>query len=80
MGSKLRMENSRMFYAPVSQLSGDEVQTYSVTVEAENLMITEEDRILDAIREVCSGLALSDRARAARYDKIVEILKEKNDG
>ena len=31
------------------------------------------------MREVCSGLALSDKARAARYDKIVEILKEKND-
>ena len=39
----------------------------------------EEENILKAIREVCSGLALSDRARAARYDKIVEILKEKND-
>lgn len=37
----------------------------------------EEENILQAIREVCSGLALSDRARAARYDKIVEILKEK---
>lgn len=37
----------------------------------------EEENILKAIREVCSGLALSDRARAARYDKIVEILKEK---
>ena len=39
----------------------------------------EEENILKAIRDVCSGLALSDRARAARYDKIVEILKEKND-
>ena len=37
----------------------------------------EEENILKAIQEVCSGLALSDRARAARYDKIVEILKEK---
>lgn len=67
-----------MFYHP-PQLSDDDFQMCSVTVEAENLIITEEDRILDAIREVCSGLALSDRARAARYDKIVEILKEKND-
>ena len=35
-----------------------------------------EEEILQAIRELCSGLALSERARAARYDKIVEVLKE----
>ena len=54
----------------------------SVMEEAPYTRITkvEEENILKAIREVCSGLALSDRARAARYDKIVEILKEKNDG
>ena len=40
----------------------------------------EEANLLKEIREVCSGLALSNRARAARYDKIVEILKEKADG
>jgi len=34
-----------------------------------------EEEILQAIRELCSGLALSERARAARYDKIVEVLK-----
>lgn len=34
-----------------------------------------EEEILRAIRELCSGLALSERARAARYDKIVEVLK-----
>ena len=79
MGNKLKMENARLrYHSP--RLSGDDFQMCSVTVESENLMITEEDSILDAIREVCSGLALSDRARAARYDKIVEILKEKNDG
>lgn len=39
--------------------------------------ITEAD-ILREIREICSGLALSERARAARYDKIVEVLKNDN--
>ena len=34
-----------------------------------------DDDILQEIREICNGLALSDRARAMRYDKIVEILK-----
>ena len=33
-----------------------------------------DDDILQEIREICKGLALSDRARAARYDKIVEVL------
>ena len=33
-----------------------------------------DDDILQEIREICNGLALSDRARAARYDKIVEVL------
>lgn len=37
--------------------------------------ITEAD-ILREIREICSGLALSEMARAARYDKIVEVLKK----
>jgi hypothetical protein len=42
-------------------------------MQEENEMTEEE--ILQAIRELCSGLALSERARAARYDKIVEVLK-----
>lgn len=33
-----------------------------------------DDEILQEIRSICSGLALSDRARALRYDKIVEVL------
>lgn len=33
-----------------------------------------DDEILQEIREICNGLALSDRARAMRYDKIVEVL------
>ena len=41
-------------------------------------ILPSDDEILQEIREICNGLALSDRARAARYDKIVEILKEKN--
>ena len=43
-------------------------------------ILPSDDEILQEIREICNGLALSDRARAARYDKIVEILKEKADG
>ena len=35
--------------------------------------------ILREIREICNGLALSERARAARYDKIVEVLNERAD-
>ena len=35
-----------------------------------------DDDILQKIREICKGLALSERARAMRYDKIVEILRE----
>lgn len=35
-----------------------------------------EGEILQAIRELCSGLALSEKARALRYDKIVEVLKK----
>ena len=37
---------------------------------------TEDISTLEKIKEVCKGLALSDRARALRYDKIVEILRE----
>ena len=33
-----------------------------------------DDELLQEIREICNGLALSDRARAMRYDKIVEVL------
>lgn len=47
------------------------------TIRNMRLVSAEEENLLKEIREVCSGLALSDRARAARYDKIVEILKEK---
>ena len=39
--------------------------------------ITETD-ILREIRKICDGLALSERARAARYDKIVEVLKNED--
>ena len=39
-------------------------------------ILPSDDEILQEIRSICSGLALSDRARAARYDKIVEILRE----
>ena len=31
--------------------------------------------ILREIKELCQGLALSEKARALRYDKIVELLK-----
>ena len=31
--------------------------------------------ILKEIKELCQGLALSEKARASRYDKIVELLK-----
>ena len=48
------------------------------TIRDMRVVSVEEADLLKEIREVCSGLALSDRARAARYDKIVEILKEKN--
>lgn len=46
------------------------------TIRDMRVVSVEEANLLKEIREVCSGLALSDRARAARYDKIVEILKE----
>ena len=36
-------------------------------------------RILREIKELCQGLALSEKARALRYDKIVEVLNERND-
>jgi len=35
-------------------------------------------RIIKEIKELCQGLALSEKARASRYDKIMEVLK-KND-
>lgn len=31
--------------------------------------------ILKEIKELCQGLALSEKARASRYDRIVELLK-----
>ena len=34
--------------------------------------------ILREIKELCQGLALSEKARASRYDKIVEVLKNGN--
>lgn len=68
MGSKLSMEN-----AVIGTFDGKE-EPWRITVEANNLCLTTEDSILQEIREICKGLALSDRARAARYDKIVEVL------
>ena len=70
------MDDAMLFFEP-PHIFDNKTEPIRVTVEAENICLTEEDHILEAIREVCSGLALSDRARAARYDKIVEILKEK---
>ena len=40
--------------------------------------VTNDVRIIKEIKELCQGLALSEKARALRYDKIVEVLK-KND-
>ena len=34
-------------------------------------------RIIKEIKELCQGLALSEKARALRYDKIVEVLNER---
>jgi len=68
MGSKLRMED-----ALIGTLDGKE-EPWRITIEANDICLTEEDSILQEIREICNGLALSDRARAARYDKIVEVL------
>ena len=68
MGSKLSMEN-----AVIGTFDGKE-EPWRITVEANNLCLTTEDSILQEIREICKGLALSDRARAMRYDKIVEVL------
>lgn len=68
MGSKLSMED-----AVIGTFDGKE-EPWRITVEANNLCLTTEDSILHEIREICKGLALSDRARAARYDKIVEVL------
>lgn len=68
MGSKLSMED-----AVIGTFDGKE-EPWRITIEANNICLTEEDSILQEIREICKGLALSDRARAARYDKIVEVL------
>ena len=68
MGSKLRMED-----ALIGTLDGNE-EPWRITIEANDICLTEEDSILQEIREICNGLALSGRARAARYDKIVEVL------
>lgn len=65
---KLKLEN-----AVIGKFDGSE-EPWKITVEAQNLSINTEKSILEEIRELCNGLALSDRARAARYDKIVEIL------
>lgn len=70
MGSKLSMED-----AVIGTFDGKE-EPWRITVEANNICLTTEDSILQEIREICNGLALSDRARAMRYDKIVEILRE----
>ena len=67
---KLKMEN-----AIIGKFDGSE-EPWTITVEDSHLCLNTEDRILEEIRELCNGLALSDRARAARYDKIVEILRE----
>ena len=59
--------------AVIGTFDGKE-EPWRITVEANNLCLTTEDSILQEIREICNGLALSDRARAMRYDKIVEVL------
>lgn len=38
-----------------------------------------DDDIIKEIKELCQGLALSEKARALRYDKIVEVLNERAD-
>lgn len=48
-------------------------QINELKMHAAQVLQTDDD-ILQDIREICKGLALSDRARAARYDKIVEVL------
>ena len=49
------------------------VQINELKMHAAKVFQTD-DEILQEIREICNGLALSDRARAMRYDKIVEVL------
>lgn len=73
MGSKMIMENAEAFFGIPSMIDGN-AEPIKVTIEAQDICITKDDSILQEIREICSGLALSDRARALRYDKIVEVL------
>ena len=40
--------------------------------------VTNDVRIIKDIKELCQGLTLSEKARALRYDKIVEVLKGGN--
>lgn len=71
---KLKMDDALLFLEQAGNFDSKEAPI-RVTLEAKDICLTEEDSILQEIRELCSGLALSDRARAARYDKIVEVLK-----
>lgn len=42
--------------------------------------VTNDVRIIKEIKELCQGLALSEKARALRYDKIVEVLMNEERG
>ena len=58
----------------------DEVRNYPTGKSSIPCMNEEECpvtnvRIIKEINELCQGLALSEKARALRYDKIVEVLK-----
>ena len=67
------MDLSSMENAVIGKFDGSE-DPWKITLEAKPLCINTEESILEQIRELCNGLAFSDRARALRYDKIVEVL------
>ena len=66
------MAETRLDYTTADAIT---VQINELKMHALKTFQTDDD-ILQKIREICKGLALSERARAMRYDKIVEILRE----
>ena len=59
----------------VSDLQAIPIEKSSLPCMNEESCPVSDDDILKEIKELCQGLALSEKARALRYDKIVEVLK-----
>lgn len=68
-----------MIHLTASDLQAIPYEKSSLPCMNEEVCPMSDADILKEIKELCRGLALSEKARALRYDKIVEVLNERTD-